>query len=110
MSSVRLIPSEMITRIDRGGANTGTATIAWAIADHEGAVLPCGFGTVDAPLLAPKTLDYDEVILVLEGVFGVQVADGVRFAGKPGDVIELKRGCTVQYFGQEARIFFVTYQ
>jgi len=46
------------------------------------------------------------VILILEGRFGVQAADGTRVEGQAGDVIELRKGATVKYFGSQAKLFF----
>jgi len=108
MQSIRLIPGSAIETKDRGGAANGVAEIAWAIRDDQGAALPCGFGRWDEALCEPKTLSYDEVILVLEGSFGVEASDGTRVEGKPGDVIELRKGATVKYFGSKAKLFFVT--
>ncbi|PAT43159.1 hypothetical protein AAHN93_08530 [Vandammella animalimorsus] len=108
MTTIRLIPVQAIKSQDRAGAVGGTASIAWAIRDDEGAKLPAGFGTWDDAVCEPKTLGYDEVILVLEGTFGVECSDGTRVEGKPGDVIELSKGATVKYFGSKARLFFVT--
>jgi ethanolamine utilization protein EutQ (cupin superfamily) len=109
MRSIRLIKSDAIRTEERGGAADGVAEISWAISDREGAVLPCGFGRWHEARCEPKTLTYDEVILVLEGVFGVEAADGTRVEGRPGDVIELAKGATVKYFGTHAKLFFVTH-
>lgn len=106
--TIRLIPSHAIQSKARGGAADGVAEISWAIRDDEDAKLPCGFGTWDEAVCEPRTLDYDEVILVLEGTFGVESSDGERVEGKPGDVLELCKGTTVKYFGSKARLFFVT--
>ncbi|MEX3934437.1 hypothetical protein AB4Y32_22060 [Paraburkholderia phymatum] len=108
MRSIRLIKGDSIQTEDRGGAADGTAEISWAISDKEGAVLPCGFGRWHEALCEPKTLTYDEVILVLEGMFGVEASDGIRVEGRPGDVIQLCKGATVKYFGTHAKLFFVT--
>lgn len=108
MHSIRLINNNVIQTKDRGGAADGVAEISWAIRDDEGAQLPCGFGTWHEALCEPKTLGYDEVILVLEGTFGVESSDGIRVEGHPGDVIELRKGATVKYFGTHAKLFFVT--
>ncbi|MHA6848632.1 hypothetical protein [Ralstonia syzygii] len=108
MKTIRIIPGSAIETKERGGAANGVADIAWAIRDDEGAKLPCGFGTWDEAICEPKTLGYDEIILVLEGTFGVEASDGTRVEGKPGDVIELCEGATVKYFGSKARLFFVT--
>lgn len=108
MTSIRLIPTASIETRDRGGAADGIAEISWAIRDDERAPLPCGYGRWHEAVCEPKTLGYDEVILVLEGSFGVECSDGTRVEGKPGDVIELRKGSTVKYFGQNAKLFFVT--
>ncbi|MEX3634132.1 hypothetical protein [Paraburkholderia sp. BR14320] len=108
MQSIRMIKGDSIRTEDRGGAADGIAEISWAISDHEGAKLPCGFGRWHEALCEPKTLTYDEVILVLEGVFGVEASDGTHVEGRAGDVIELRKGATVRYFGTHAKLFFVT--
>jgi ethanolamine utilization protein EutQ (cupin superfamily) len=109
MQSIRLINGASIQTANRGGAADGVAEISWAIPDTEGAMLPCGFGRWHEAVCEPKTLTYDEVILVLEGVFGVEASDGTRVEGRPGDVIELSKGATVKYFGTHAKLFFVTH-
>ncbi|MEB2545616.1 hypothetical protein [Burkholderia cenocepacia] len=108
MKGTRLIKGNAIATADRGGATDGVAEISWAIGDKEGAALPCGFGAWDEAVCEPKTLGYDEVILVLEGTFGVESSDGARVQGNAGDVIELSKGATVKYFGSKAKLFFVT--
>lgn len=108
MKTVRLIPGHAVKTQVRDGVPEGNADISWAIRDDEGAALPCGFGSCEGATES-KTLTYDEVILVLEGSFGVEAGDGTRVEGKPGDVIELPKGATVRYFGRQARLFFVTH-
>jgi len=108
MTSLRLIPGHTVAPEARGGASDGLAEISWVVTDSEGAALPCGFGRWHEAACEPKTLAYDEIILVLEGVFGVETGDGERVEGGPGDVIEICEGTTVRYFGRQARLFFVT--
>ena len=108
MTSLRLIPGHTVVSEARGGASDGLAEISWVVSDGEDAALLCGFGRWHEAACEPKTLDYDEIILVLEGVFGVETGDGERVEGRPGDVIEIGRGTTVRYFGRQARLFFVT--
>jgi len=106
VSSIRLIQRDTICTTPRTGNAGGVAEISWAISAQENAVLPCGFGAWDEAVCEPKTLDYDEVILVLEGRFGVESEDGTRVEGQAGDVIELRKGATVKYFGSKAKLFF----
>jgi ethanolamine utilization protein EutQ (cupin superfamily) len=108
MTSLRLIPGHTVAPKAREGASEGLAEISWAVTDSEGAALPCGFGRWHDAACEPKTLDYDEIILVLEGTFGVETSGGERKEGRPGDVIEIRKGTTVRYFGRRARLFFVT--
>lgn len=108
MNSLRLIPGHTIASEARGGASDGVAEISWVVTDIEGAALPCGFGRWHEAACELKTLAYDEIILVLEGMFGVETSDGERVEGRPGDVIEIRKGTTVRYFGRQARLFFVT--
>jgi len=104
MSSIRLIKGNAVQSAPRGGNAGGVAEISWATS--EDSALPCGFGILDEAVCEPKKLDYDEVILVLEGRFSVEAEDGTRLEGEAGDVIELKKGTTVTYSGSRARIFF----
>jgi len=104
MSSIRLIKSHAVQSAPRGGNASGVAEISWVTAENS--ALPCGFGILDEAVCEPKKLDYDEVILIMEGRFGVEAEDGIRVEGEAGDVIELKKGTTVTYSGSHARIFF----
>ncbi len=107
MQSISLIKGSSVKSQRREGAAEGTSEISWAIPADQGAKLPCGFGAWDAAVCEPKTLTYDEIILVLEGSFGVESSDGKRIEGQAGDVIEIRKGSTVRYFGSKARLFFV---
>ncbi len=91
----------------REGDLQAVAQIAWAVPDADGAPLPCGFGRVEGTVGAAKTLDYDEVLLVVEGSFGLLLEDGSRVEGSAGDVMVIPRNTTVTYFGRGAKIFFV---
>lgn len=85
---------------------SGTAGLHWAVGPDGGHGLLAGWAEWDRASAPPKTLDYDEVILVLEGRFGVALQDGSRLEGGPGDLLYIPRGSTVDYFGEDARIFF----
>lgn len=102
-----IIKESDVKHIVRGGEEGGEASIGWALNDVDPNQLPCGFGTWHEAECIPKTLNYDEVILVLEGVFGVEI-EGKKYTAYPGDVINLPKGTTIKYFGHNAKIFFVT--
>ena len=105
--SVELIRGKSLQYVGRGGASNGIAEIAWAVPDDGQSPLPSGFGRWHNADGEPKTLDYDEVLLVVEGVFGIQLADGSSVQGEAGDLIVIPRGTTVTYFGTNAKLFFV---
>lgn len=104
---VELIRAESLSYVGRGGASNGVAEIAWAVADDGKAPLPAGFGRWHNADGEPKTLAYDEVLLVMEGVFGIKLNDGRSIEGRAGDLIVIPRGTTVTYFGSNAKLFFV---
>ena len=80
--------------------------MAWSIGPEEARHLLCGFCLWDGESAPAKTLDYEEVIVVLKGVFGIEWGDGQRHTAHAGDVIHIPWGSTVRYFGKQARVFF----
>lgn len=89
----------------RDGAQDGGGGIAWAVRSA-GNSLASGFGRLKAGGTPAKTLDYDEVIHVLRGTFGV-TCDGRQLIAQAGDVLSLSRGSVVTYSGCDAEFFFV---
>ncbi|REE07557.1 ethanolamine utilization protein EutQ [Paraburkholderia sp. BL27I4N3] len=89
----------------RGGAEDTGGGIAWAVRSA-GSSLASGFGRLKAGQTPPKTLDYDEVIHVLKGTFGVS-CDGAQIIAQAGDVVSLSQGSIVTYSGNDAEFFFV---
>ncbi|WP_322021582.1 MULTISPECIES: cupin domain-containing protein [unclassified Burkholderia] len=97
-----------LTRADEAVWETrdgGAGGIAWA-ARSTGNSLASGFGRLKEGGTPPKTLDYDEVIHVLKGTFGI-TCDGKQMIARAGDVLSLSRGSVVTYSGQDAEFFFV---
>ena len=103
----RLIRAQDIRFASRGGTLEGDAQIAWAVPDAGGAPLPCGFGRLHEAQAEPKTLAYDELVLVLEGTLGIRMEDGSQLEAAAGDLIVIPRNTTVTYFGRGAKLFFV---
>lgn len=89
----------------RGGAENNGGGIAWA-ARSAASSLASGFGRLKAGRTPPKTLDYDEVIHVLKGTFGVS-CNGTNVVAEAGETLSIGRGSTVIYFGSNAEFFFV---
>lgn len=86
-------------------ATEGRAGLHWAIGP-EGTGVLSGWAEWDNAVAPPKTLDYHEVLLILEGRFGVRFEDGTALEGQAGDVLHLPKGSTVNYFGENAKVFF----
>lgn len=101
----RLVRGDELRYVQRAQTQ-GRAGLHWGIAPGQAQGVLAGWAEWDRAVAPPKTLDYEEVILVLEGSFGVELEDGTRLEGRAGDVLHLPRGVTVNYFGQNARIFF----
>jgi len=82
----------------------GISKIGWAV-DVTHSKLLAGFGTSDGNETVFKTLNYEEVIYVIAGVFGAEI-DGVVHQATAGDVIHIPQGSTVRYVSQDAHFFF----
>lgn len=93
-----------LPRLLSGGAQV---ELGWSIPDDGASPLCAGFVNWNGDESPFKTLDYDEIILVLEGCFGFELEDGQRFAGGPGDTLKIPKWTRVRYFGDRARAFFV---
>jgi len=65
-----------------------------------------GWAHWDEAQAPPKTLDYDEVLLVLEGTFGVTLNDGRSVMAQSGQALFIPKGTTVRYQGSQAKVFF----
>src|ERR1700712_2392179 len=85
---------------------TGKAGIAW-LTNPADARLWAGLGSWDGAEAPPKTLDYEEILYVIEGEFGVELDDGTRLMGQAGDVIHIPAQTTVRYHGVGAKVLFV---
>ncbi len=102
---VQLASHEQLEFLPQADAGTLDASLAWAV--REGSALFSGFIRCGSGLSAPATLDHDEVILVLGGRFGVELANGTVIDAGAGETINLARGTTVRYLGRDATVFFV---
>lgn len=81
--------------------------MGWSIAQDDDGPLLAGFAKWDGDESPYKTLNYDEVMIVLEGTFGFQLASGARFEGGPGTTLRIPKNTAVKYFGSKAKVFFV---
>lgn len=102
---VQLASHEQLEFLPQADAGTLNASLAWAV--REGSALSSGFIRCGFGLSAPCTLDHDEVILVLGGRFGVELANGTVIDAGAGETVNLARGTTLRYLGRDATVFFV---
>ena len=83
----------------------GVSSIGWAVSAPKSKLL-AGFGISEGDEQVFKTIDYEEVIYVISGVFGVEV-EGVVHTASAGEVLHLPPGSTVRYVSSDAKFFFV---
>lgn len=85
--------------------SAGVSELGWA-SNNPTSRLYSGFGVSDGDETVFKILDYEEVIFVMSGVFGVEV-NGTVVEAQAGDVLHIPQGSEVRYVSSDARIFFV---
>lgn len=90
----------------RIGSEAGQSELAWAFPPSGDGGLLAGFASWHEGISPLKILDYHEVIMVLEGCFGIEKTDGTRIEAGKGDVIRIEKGTPLKYFGQRAKLFF----
>lgn len=88
-------------------SGASTVDMGWSIPMDERSALLAGFAYWDGDDSPFKTLNYEEVLLVLEGSFGFELEDGTKLEGSTGDTLRLPYGSRIKYFGRNAKIFFV---
>ncbi|VVP56167.1 hypothetical protein PS850_05764 [Pseudomonas fluorescens] len=81
--------------------------MGWSVAQDDDGPLLAGFAKWDGDESPYKTLNYGEVMIVLEGTFGFQLASGERFEGGPETTLRIPKNTAVKYFGSKAKVFFV---
>ena len=89
----------------RESSGASQVTMAWHTAFPEDG-LRSGYGNWDGDVSPPKTLNYEEVLLILSGEFGIRLEDGTVLIANEGDAIHIPKASTVSYFGKNAKLFF----
>lgn len=106
MSKAKVIKHADLAFAHRGGP-PGEAAVARAIGPDVSNSMSAGFARFDG-CEVQWTLLYDEVVMVIDGVFRVRTPDGV-LEGERGDVLWLPEGTELQYEGEKAEVFYVVY-
>jgi len=104
-TDVTVIAPETLTFQPRADT-TGLAHMAFCLPLDPSRSVHTGLAHWDQAQAPAKTLDYDEHLLVLEGTFGVTLADGRELTAHAGQVLFIPKGTTVHYHGSQAKIFF----
>lgn len=97
---------DSVNLLDRQNSGGDQARLGWSVAPETGAGVLAGYCTWNGNACPPKMLDYEEVIAVLRGTFGIRFDDETVLTGVPGDVLHIPKGTTVSYFGENAEVFF----
>jgi ethanolamine utilization protein EutQ len=106
MAEVKLFKrAEM--RFEPYGGPPGQATIARLVGPELSSTMGAGLGTFD-DCSVEWTVLYDELVVVLEGVFRLRLADGI-VEGRPGDVIWIPENTALRYEGERAVVFYALY-
>lgn len=92
------------------GGPPGMATIARLVGPDISATLGAGIASFDG-CAVEWTVLYDEVIVVLDGVFRLRLGPDLaeNLEAKPGDVIWLPENTHLSYEGEGARVFYALY-
>ncbi len=89
------------------GGPPGKATIARLIGPELSATMGAGLAKFDGCSIAWTVL-YDEMIVVLEGLFRLRAGTQV-FEGKPGDVIWIPEKTAIVYEGEKSLVCYALY-
>jgi ethanolamine utilization protein EutQ len=86
------------------GGPPGSATIARLVGPEVSTTMGAGVARFDG-CSVEWTVLYDEVVVVLDGVFRLRLADRV-IDGAPGDVIWIPENTPLRYEGEKATVFY----
>jgi len=106
MVSVKHFKREAMT-FEAYGGPPGKATIARLVGPDLSGTMGVGLATFDGCSIEWTVL-YDEMIVVIEGLFRLRVGDQV-FEGRPGDVIWIPEGTAIAYEGGAALVCYALY-
>lgn len=87
-----------------GDQGTGSASIARLIGPQHSHTMGAGVARFDNVSIEWTVL-YDELIVVLDGVFRLRVEDKV-FEATPGDILWIPESTPLRYEGDSATVFY----
>jgi ethanolamine utilization protein EutQ len=102
MTDIRLFRRAAVT-MDNYGEGPGLASIARLVGPDSSRTMGAYLGRFDGRSVA-WTVQYDEVIVGIEGLFRLRAGDEVYELG-PGDVLWIGEGRAVRYEGDKALVF-----
>lgn len=110
MSKALHVKSEDMVFTQIHGDEGGNATACQLIGPHNSKTIDAGVAIYDGCTIE-RHVSYDEVIIVLEGVFQVLTGEnyGRSINAKFGDVIWLTKGTRLKYQGDKAKVFYARY-
>jgi ethanolamine utilization protein EutQ len=103
MAEVRLFQRADM-RFETYGGPPGAATIARLVGPDISASMGAGLATFDACSIEWTVL-YDEVIVVLDGLFRLRLG-GQTVEARRGDVVWIPEGTALRYEGDGATVFY----
>src|SRR5438094_6922590 len=106
MSSVQLFKREDF-EFEHYGGPPGDSRLARLVGTEISRTMGVGLATFDGCSIEWTVL-YDEMIVVIEGLFRLRVGDGV-FEGRPGDVIWIPEKTAIAYEGEGALVCYALY-
>ena len=105
--SVLNINEDKLLFSSRDHSGEASVNMAWSVGSNDGGRLHSGIVYWDGYKNAPfKTLDYEEILYVIEGEFGFEVENGDSFFSCSGGTLRIPFGTRVRYFGKNAKVFF----
>ena len=94
-------------KFDSFGSSSGKASIARLVGPDVSRTMGAGIATFDGCSIEWTVL-YDEMIVVLEGLFRLRAGQEV-FEARPGDIIWIPEGTAIVYEGEKSVVCYALY-
>lgn len=108
MGKVRLVATDDLTWAQIPGTSGGEALVGEVVSRENSETIGAGFARYENSSMS-RELQYDEVILVLEGMMVVE-SDGTVLEAREGEVLHLASGAKTTYrFTEPTLLFYAVY-